>query len=104
MAIKCTVPAGKFMVSAELGETVMLCSCLFDIIMFMPPQATMATENAIMTRETIKLEGLRIVTSKSGQEGQEIAPGPERGPSKQCYAGHEKKETRIGIFCDEQTI
>src|SRR5580765_5152870 len=103
MAIKCTVPAGKFMASAELGETVMLCSCLFDIIVFMPPQATMARENARMTRETIKREGLRIVTSKSGQEGQEIAPEPE-GPSHNATPVMARKKPASAFFYDEQTI
>jgi hypothetical protein len=64
MAVKCTMPLGKFMASAEDGDTVMLCNWRLDIIMELPPQETIAAEKVRITRARIKVEDLRIDTSK----------------------------------------
>ncbi len=48
MAMNCTMPL-VFLASADAGETVMLCNCLLDIIIELPPQEAVASKRATTT-------------------------------------------------------
>jgi hypothetical protein len=64
------MPLGKFLASAEAGETAMLCSWRLDIIiMELPPQETARRARTTTTRERTKAEDLRIDTSKQAVKG-----------------------------------
>jgi hypothetical protein len=77
MAINCTMPP-EFFASAEVGDTVMLCSWRADIvIMELPPQETAIKRTAAIAEkrrglalriDDLRIDELRIDTSKSTAE------------------------------------